>query len=196
MTKLVVLDLDGVLITKQFLDGSRPPKDTADIVFTNCEIYIDKSAIDFVEYLAQNFKIGIWVSQPPNNVNEVIEIIFKGIPVEFIYYQKQCDVIGNKPIFIKHINKIHGFPKDQIMFIDDDDFKVSLNTPAAHINCQNIDNIMELVPLLMKWDVEGNNGDFDIEYDYNIAFDYYRRQYGDYVIFTILMVIIINLFSK
>lgn len=131
MSKLVVLDLNGVLVDKK---GHR--------------IHVRPGAKNFIEHLAKKYTVCVWSAAMTHNIQRILNKILldktmfekkKENPISFILSQENCDpvqVSGSRvPLFMKNINVIHLlYPDkfDKILFIDNTIEKLSNNPKGSY----------------------------------------------------------------
>lgn len=179
--KLVVLDLNGILVDRVYIED-RAPKDDADMYVVNSagskwEVYLKKGVNEFLEYVFSNFHVGVWTSGQFENVKAIKEKLFEGYHLEFLYTQEHCIRMGHdgrKPIFIKYVDRIQKFDPKDVIFIDDDEYKVMHNYPANHISSTNLEDIKQCLDL---WEKTGNLIiDFQIPFDFraNMSFHFHK----------------------
>jgi hypothetical protein len=184
--QLVVLDLNGILVDRVYVDN-RPLKDDADMYVTNAagskwEVYFKNNVEKFLKFVFSNFAVAVWTSGQLENVKPITDKLFKGYHLEFLYTQEHCTRMGHdgkKPIFIKDVRKIPNFDPKDVMFIDDDQYKVRYNYPANHINANNFDDLF--ARLVVWWSYGKKENKFQIPFDFkaNIAFHYNKFWWTD-----------------
>ena len=114
MTKLLIFDLNGVLINKK---GKNIKKlDNADIM---------------IDYAFNNYNVGIWSSARKDTVNNILNEIFRKEQINnllFIWSQEDCVPIKNTknnyyPLFTKPLNKVWNkyidYNESNTIIIDD-----------------------------------------------------------------------------
>lgn len=176
--KLVVLDLNGILVDRVYIEN-RPPKDDADMYVTNSagskwEVYFKKDVHEFLEYVFSNFAVGVWTSGQLENVKPITDKLFEGYPLEFLYTQEHCTRMGHdgkKPIFIKDVHKIQRFDPEDVLFIDDDGYKLKYNYPAIHTCLTDLKDVKQFLELWKK--AGGVFENFQIPFDFRVNMSFY-----------------------
>lgn len=139
--KLVVLDLDGVLIDRQFNTVSDPHADMMiETRFgSKWNVYYKPRCFAFIDHLYEKgFDVAIWTSARKENVEEVVDEMFDGRDLTFFKSQGDCtreeQVGAVKPMFYKCVDKIDGYSPNEILFIDETYEKMKYNVGAYHLN--------------------------------------------------------------
>ncbi|KAH7512096.1 uncharacterized protein LOC107432129 [Ziziphus jujuba] len=152
--KLLVLDLNGVLVARRYiLDKAKIPKSrTPDRTYGSHLVYERPFCDEFMKFCLERFEVGIWSSAMERNVG-VLDSVMGGIRSKllFVWDQSQCTDTGFKcldnkerPLFIKDLNKVwdylEKFPKrggnysaSNTLFIDNEPCKAILNPPNTSI---------------------------------------------------------------
>ena len=130
--KLIVFDLNGILIKRQY-DPSKKLIIKNSKRFGNHLIF----KIEDINFhrLSEYFDIAVWSSMSLNNMNKYMTYIFGSFQkdIKFVFSQNECYKIPNsedkngKPLFIKDINEIlqkFTYSPNDIIFIDDSPEKI------------------------------------------------------------------------
>jgi hypothetical protein len=139
--KLVVLDLNGVLVDRVF---STVPDAGADMVVTNnygssWNVYFKPKCNAFIDYLFKNgFEVAVWTSACKENAEEIVDKLFYDKDLVFFKSQEDCvcehKTGMKKPMFYKPVDRVEGYSPGEILFIDDTSEKMKFNRGAYHLD--------------------------------------------------------------
>jgi carboxy-terminal domain RNA polymerase II polypeptide A small phosphatase len=124
--KLLVLDLDETLVhaTETPLAGD------ADFRAGPYHVYLRPHVQSFVNAVFADFKVGIWTASGDAYATQIVERVFTGRPLEFVWSSRRCTVARDwttgKYQTLKNLRKLKrkGYPLEAIIAVDD--------TPAKH----------------------------------------------------------------
>jgi len=141
--KLLVLDLNGLLIDRTFVKEYKKQDNTATPTKIGAFFVWKRPHLDtFIDYILQNFNVSVWSSAKINNVQNLVDFIFEDRQKELIFMWDQSKCIAEHrddthPLFLKPIDKIlEVFPeyKDRILFIDDSPEKLKKNGNYTYVS--------------------------------------------------------------
>lgn len=168
--KLIVLDVNGLMIHKVLSINDKEDINHLESYKTNkLNIYIRKGIYDFIKKLNETFDLAIWTSTNSYTLNYLINSIYKNTQVKFkfVWYRDRTVLrdINDKECYktIKPVESILYNPvinyekkynKDNIIFVDDELDKISMNKnnciikefdPYNEHNEQELDLIYEQI---------------------------------------------------
>jgi RNA polymerase II subunit A small phosphatase-like protein len=117
MKKLVILDVDNCLILSRMTDQ--------DYDFQIPYYYIKKREHldDFLNYLLNNFDVGIWSANSKPYVHAIVEGLGIADKVKFIHTEDDCLIKtdSGKPRYIKYIGNVerYGYDMKDVIMVDD-----------------------------------------------------------------------------
>lgn len=137
---LVILDLNGVLIDRQYGKGLAPEEGISWKVGSFL-VYVRPGLNDFLTWLFENYDVAVWSSVKKFNVDQLVKFIFDDEPyrfskLKFVWHQDMTDQEENpdpalrnvKPLFIKDLRKVwDAFPEydhTNTILVDDTKEKV------------------------------------------------------------------------
>lgn len=165
--RLVILDLNGIIVFRKFapvIDTEAPEL----IPFLYSATLLDKTytwtrphAREFVEYLLDNFNVGIWSSAWPQNVELVVQHVFGDRRKELVFEWSQAetdkvephpDPTKKIPLFKKNLSMVaYRHPhlaRNGMLIIDDSKWKMMGNDPSQ-------------VLLVDSWEPHQGDGNLD-----------------------------------
>ena len=124
--KLLVLDLDETLVhaTETPLAGN------ADFRTGPYHVYLRPYLQGCVDVVFADFKVGIWTASGDAYAAQIVERVFTGHPLEFVWSSRRCtlarDWSTGEYQTLKNLRKLKrkGYPLEHIIAVDD--------TPAKH----------------------------------------------------------------
>lgn len=134
--KLVILDLNGVLIHRERRDGTSLPPPPGAQQLSRFNVWVHPDATTILDSLAtQGFDIAIWSSVRSENVKEILPLFnWDASRYRFIWTQEDCVVNGEHPLkpgvpnFTKPLSKVWKcFPEynaSNTVIVDDSDVKI------------------------------------------------------------------------
>lgn len=151
-TKLIVLDLNGLLIHREKVKS----KGAADMKrrcgtqqWTKVGMFVvwkRPYLEEFIEFCLEHFDVAVFSSVRPHNIAPLIDLVFGERKQElvFVWDQTKCTTFGRdpdnkmKPLFIKPLGLIlEAFPQysaDSVLIVDDSPYKCLRNPPNTAIH--------------------------------------------------------------
>lgn len=142
--KVIILDLNGVLVDRQF---TKKLDDNADMHVINgygsrWNVFFKSRLVQFMELaLESDNVVGVWTSARKENAKPIVDRIFKDREPDFFLSQEDCLIYGEykdskKPPFLKFYNKLTdmGYDPSDMVFVDDDFYKLRFNAGARYID--------------------------------------------------------------
>ena len=140
----ICLDMNGVLISRYYGDDPTRPNREPDYKIKNHYIYLRPGLKKFINVMLHNFNVGIWSSVRKDNLDILCKTIFSGEQLKrflFVLDGSYCTIVPNeesqKPIMLKETKKIvelYGINQDQLVLVDDSEYKAVLNTSGISIH--------------------------------------------------------------
>eukprot|EP01018_Ginkgo_biloba_P035927 Gb_27773 [translate_table: standard] len=152
--KLLVLDVNGLLVETYFLAEKRPEERLPDGKVGRFYVYRRPFCDEFLQFCFENFTVGIWSSAQKHNVDNLVDFIFGDLKrkLVFSWHQIDCTDTGmrtpentRKPLFLKELSKLWtkvkpGLPWEEgeygpsnTLLIDDTPYKALRNPPHTAI---------------------------------------------------------------
>ncbi|CAM6081999.1 unnamed protein product [Calypogeia fissa] len=112
--KLLVLDINGLLLDTYFQGEERPDR-PHDAKVNRFYVYKRAFCEEFIQFSLQNFIVGVWSSAREHNVLSLVDFMFKEAKekLAFIWHQQHCTDTGfrhpdnkHKPVFLKELSKL------------------------------------------------------------------------------------------
>ena len=162
--KLIILDLNNVLIYREYQDhsvaGKADPKAKKDVEISltelnlsnvikpitvgNFQVWIRPGMVEFLEWLFSEYDVAVWSSVKQWNIEQLVKEIFPKVLAEglkFVWHQDMCSEIPtttSKPIFIKELSRVFeefpGYDRSKVLLIDDNVEKCVLNKAENYYN--------------------------------------------------------------
>jgi len=140
---LIILDLNGVLVTREFLGKREPvgPKYQFGQRLGAFWVWRRPGIQHFLDYIFEHFQVAIWSSVTRKNIDPLAIFALGKEYYEkllFIFDQTMCEALPNeeqpeKPLFMKNLTTVwaHFPPHDSsdTIIIDDSNAKLSRNPP-------------------------------------------------------------------
>jgi hypothetical protein len=179
--KLVVLDLNDLLVFPIYPAIEYPTYDDVmkggKILNGECLIIKRDYLTEFLDFLFENFKVGIWSeSKDKDYINEVLEVLNIRNKVEFIYslddsverYIEVCG-FGYETIRQKVSDKIKNFDKDDIIYVQHKKSKIICDSNAVYLKrfySQEDDVLLKAIDFLTVYQQLEHKNDYkgDVEY--------------------------------
>lgn len=124
---LLVLDLDETLIHSV----ERPLDSPADFRAGDFLVYRRPFLADFLDAAAQWFTLAVWSSASEPYVRVLVDEVFSGRPVEFVWARDRCtqkfDADRQEFYWFKNLQKLkrRGFRLERVLVIDDSPEKIA-----------------------------------------------------------------------
>lgn len=152
--KLLVLDVNGLLVDTYHRNEPRPTKELPNAKVGNFYVYKRPCCDEFLQFCLENFVVGIWSSAREYNVNNLVEYIFGKLreKLAFSWHQSDCTDSGlrapenkHKPLFLKELSKLWVKAKPDLpwnegeygptntLLVDDTPYKALRNPPNTGI---------------------------------------------------------------
>ncbi len=151
MKKLIILDIDETLLYSTYENLDREP----DFLFKERKVFLRPNCIQFIDYCFENFDVAIWTSSKSVYAKFVLTKMLKDISkFKFIWTRKNCEKrvidngFSNEIVYVKNINNIVGYTKNNILFIDDTPqniFPTDNVIPIAEYRGNQLDNSLDLI---------------------------------------------------
>ena len=93
--KLIILDLNKTLIYRQHISEKATIARKPDFEFSKYKCYFRSDLKLFLDYIFQNYEVGVWTSAKRSNSIQVIDRIFKDRKLAFIYTRETCTDVKN-----------------------------------------------------------------------------------------------------
>ncbi|XP_024520960.1 uncharacterized protein LOC9639528 isoform X1 [Selaginella moellendorffii] len=145
--KLLILDVNGLLVDTYFMKEDRPPR-LHDAVVGRFLVYRRPHCEEFLQFCLRHFHVAVWSSAKEHNVMGMVNLILGESKklLAFIWSQKWCTDTGVKcldnkfkPLFLKELKKVWESSKPDVpwdkgeygpwntLLIDDSPHKVLRN---------------------------------------------------------------------
>jgi RNA polymerase II subunit A small phosphatase-like protein len=124
--KLLVLDLDETLVHAT----ETPLARDADFRAGPYHVYLRPHLQDFVSAIFGDFKVGIWTASGDGYATQIVERVFPGRPLEFVWSSQRCtlarDWSTGEYQTLKDLRKLKrkGYSLETLIAVDD--------TPSKH----------------------------------------------------------------
>lgn len=155
--KLLVLDLNGLLLVRFKKGDKSKPKHECDFKLHGYSVFLRPGVKEFTEFCFKHFRVAVWSSALAKNTMPLTRQVFGSRFDEllFVWHQEQCrrgntgdlaeaDLTGrnpHRPVFFKVLADIFAEPLhkalcaiDNILLIDDNCYKGKLNLKHTMIN--------------------------------------------------------------
>lgn len=180
-SKIVVLDLENILVEIIYPAIEMP---TYHQVMSGNRILDGEALLCkrnhfklFFDYLFKNFKVGVWSSSKDQSlINEIIDSLKIRDKIEFVYSIKDCipqyfEVcgFGYGQHNMKDFNKIKGYTKENILFLEGKKVKCIHNGHVLYVNnyygCDD-DDLLKVMDMLDMFKLKGIKSDYmgDVSY--------------------------------
>ena len=154
--KLVVLDLNGVLVRRELDRGKQEGT-----LLNNFRVWKRPHCDEFLAYLFEHFRVAIWSSVRAHNVAAVVGWLMtpeQRKQLVFEWDQEQCVAVPHpnpawrdkKPLFMKPVENIDD--EDDVVICDDDPLKVTDTSKFCQVKTwdgnENDTHLLELIDKL------------------------------------------------
>lgn len=144
--KLVILDLNNILIDREFQKDKTVDNITNATRIGNFLVWKRPHLDVFLGYLFKYFDVAVWSSVKKWNVDQLIPFIFNDYKeqLKFVWSQENCEIVenpdpeANKPLFMKNLISVwEQFPQydaGNTLLIDDNKDKTDNNPNICVLN--------------------------------------------------------------
>jgi|AntRauTorcE11897_2_1112592.scaffolds.fasta_scaffold01674_5 hypothetical protein len=180
--KIIILDLENVIINtiypsielpsyQQVMNGAK--------ILNGEALTCKRNHLDtFFKYLFNNFKVGIWSSSKDKDyIDGTIDVLGIKDKIEFSYSIKKCTLrhyeicgFGYGTHRIKSINKIKGYNKEDILFIDSEPncaYDGNVLNIRKYNGCDD-DTLLKVIDILESFKGVGINSDYKGDVSYSM----------------------------
>ena len=146
--KLIILDLNGLLISREYVKDrtKKPPKNAKRA--GNFFVYFRPGLNEFLTVIFKRYDVAVWSSACKHNVDMLCKLVFKERidQLVFIWYQNQCTkeehpdkkMKNIKPLYCKDLKKVRFKYVNylHILMLDDSKHKMKLNSKDDYYVCK------------------------------------------------------------
>jgi len=141
VSKLVVLDLNGLLIQRTYVGGQQVKRLKSEAYIVSDHAILKRPGLDdFLDFVFSNFRVGVWSSMREHNIVKLLPLIFGKRTLYFVWDQSRCWQLPqlNEPtLFLKPLKVISAafphFTENNVLMCDDTPAKLEENPKST--NC-------------------------------------------------------------
>lgn len=142
---LIILDLNGLLITRTYAGGQPAANFTNGIILDNHVIEVKADAVKTIDYLIeQGFTVAIWSSVKQYNLDKLLpHVIGEKRQMLFAWGQERCWRLGDE--FLKPLEAVWKeypqFDESNTLLVDDTEAKCAKNPSQCCLVTDSMDDV-------------------------------------------------------
>ena len=172
--KLIIIDVNGLLLHREFVHSTKKRNISPSHVIGKFNIYLRTGTVDFLHWCAQNFVVVIWGTAAKLNLDSLLPVLFPGdTQPALVLNGDDCTTTNifdpfkpGKELLLKDITKVWNaaeitklglFNENNSLMIDDAFYKMILNptwccvSPRSWDPSKNINTFENLYDLLSMY---------------------------------------------